>query len=90
MNNNELHDLLEKLHNQIEHSQSLSQQEIDQLRHLEGDIRGLLERSTDHAASSPPTIINQLENAIAAFEITHPTLAVTINELMAILSNAGI
>lgn len=90
MNDTELNDLLEKLHHQIEHTQSLTPEQQEHLHQIEGDIRELLDRSSTQAAKSQPDILQQLEDAVAIFEISHPTIAVTFTKLMAVLSNAGI
>lgn len=90
MSANDLHDLLAKLHSQIEHAQTLSKSDLDQLRDLEGELRALLARSQDQVTEPQPTILDQLDEGIRAFEVSHPTLAMTISEVMAILSNAGI
>lgn len=90
MNDNELNDLLEKLHLQIEHTQTLDADQQEQLRHIEGDIRKLLDRSPTKTTESQPAILTQLEGAITTYELTHPGLAMTFTKLMEILSNAGI
>ncbi len=90
MNDTELHDLLEKLHHQIENTQTLNTDQQEQLRHIEEDIRKLLDRSPNKTAEIHPDILQQMEDAIAIFEITHPTIAMTFTKLMAVLSNAGI
>jgi|GEM_PF-1606325 len=90
MENNNLHDLLEKLHSQIEDASALNKDDLEQLRALESDLRALLERSNAEAAEGQPSVLEQLEKSVGMFEVSHPTLAVTITDLMVILSNAGI
>ena len=90
MAENDLHELLEKLHSQIEQTQTLDQENLGQLRDLESDIRALLERSQNQKLEPQPPLLAQLEAEISTFEVTHPTLATALSELMAILSNAGI
>jgi hypothetical protein len=90
MDENNLHNLLEKLHSQIENAQTIGNEDLEQLRDLEADIRALLERSHDEVAEHQPTLFQRLEKAVGIFEVTHPTLAVTISDVMVILSNAGI
>ena len=90
MNENDLHDLLEKLHIQIESAQSIDQENLEQLRHLESDIRALLDRSKGETLGSEPKIARRLEEAVNLFEVTHPTLATVITDVMVVLGNAGI
>ena len=89
-NRTELNHLLERLHYQIEHAQSLDEDQVKQLSHLEKDIQDLLARSPAKAGGTPPDVIDQLENAVTSFEMSHPALAATFTKLMEILSNAGI
>ncbi len=90
MDQNNLHDLLEKLHGQIENAQTIGKEDLDQLRDLETDIRALLERSNLETVEHQPSMLDRLQNAVGIFEVSHPTLAVTITDVMVILSNAGI
>lgn len=90
MDENNLHTLLEKLHSQIENAQTIGKDDLEQLRDLEADIRALLERSNAAGVEQPPTLFKRLEESVGVFEVTHPTLAVTISDVMVILSNAGI
>lgn len=90
MDDNELNQLLQRLHSQIEHAQSLDEEQIQQLRHLEVDIQNLLARSPVKRGGSQVDILDQLESAVATFEMSHPSLAATFSKLMEILSNAGI
>lgn len=90
MDQNNLHDLLEKLHSQIENAQTIDKEDLEQLRDLETDIRALLERSNVETIEHEPSILNRLQDAVGLFEVTHPTLALTITDVMVILSNAGI
>ncbi len=89
MDENNLHDLLEKLHSQIENAQTIDPQDLAQLRDLETDIRALLERNQPEE-SEPPSVVQRMEKNIGLFEVTHPTLAVAITDILVTLSNAGI
>jgi hypothetical protein len=90
MNENDLHDLLDKFHNQIEQTPTIEKEDLEKLRDLESDIRALLDRSQNHPPESEPTILNRIEVFIGTFEVTHPKLALTLYDVMAVLSNAGI
>jgi hypothetical protein len=61
------------------------------LRHLYTDIRKRLESSgakKEPEADDP--ILERLQGTIDHFEATHPSLTLTLSEMMTILSNAGI
>ena len=90
MNDQELRTLLEKLHHEIEQTQTLDGKGQELLRHLEKDIRELLGRSEGESMQPRPTTFSELEDAVSYFEVTHPYLTATIEKLMLILSNAGI
>ena len=88
MDEKELRELLEKVHAEIEKTQSVDENGRELLRDLESDIRGLLARSQEK--QTEPPIVERLDNTIKYFEVTHPDLTATLSELMTILSNAGI
>lgn len=88
MDDKELRELLEKVHAEIEQTQSVDENGRELLRDLEADIRSLLARS--QKKQSEPPVVERLDNAIKYFEVTHPDLTATLSELMTILSNAGI
>ncbi len=88
MDDQELRNLLEKVHAEIGQTQSVDENGRELLRDLETDIRGLLERSQGDQIQLP--IVERLNNTIKHFEVTHPDLTATLSELMTILSNAGI
>ena len=90
MDDQEFHKLLEQLHQEIEQSKNVDAYEKDLLRHLSGDIRELLDRSESLPSQARPSMIQQLEEAVAYMEVTHPTVAATMSRLLAILSNAGV
>ena len=90
MNDQELHTLLEKLHEEINQTDNIADEDRALLTHIDGDIRALLERSEEDDEPSSPLDLRQLEDAIQRYEVTHPTLTITLTRLAAILSNAGI
>jgi hypothetical protein len=90
MDDQELRDLLENLHTEIQHTNSVDEKGRELLHDLEGDIRDLLERSESLSEQSNPSVILRLEESIYHFEATHPTLSEQLTRLMAVLSNAGI
>jgi hypothetical protein len=89
--NQNLRELLERLHNELEKTESIDEDGNEMLRHLAADIRRRLEgpgakRQTD--ADDP--ILKRLQGTIDHFEATHPSLTLTLSEMLTILSNAGI
>lgn len=89
MSDQDLRQLLEKLHNELEHTASMDERENEMLRHLDADIRTLLKRSGTKLERDEP-MMERLQDTIDHFEETHPTLTTMLSEMMTILSNAGI
>jgi len=90
MNDQELCQLLEKLHNEIEATQSVDARERELLRDLETDIRALLERCEAEQIQTHSMTIRRLEDAIEYMAVNHPTLTSMLSNMSTILSNAGI
>ncbi len=90
MDNQELRDLLERLHAEIERNEPLDDKEQELLQHLGEDIRELLARSEGEATQAETSMLMRLEESIQHYEITHPDLTLMLSKLLAILSNAGI
>lgn len=87
MNNQNLDDLLAKLHKEIEGTQSVDEKGQELLRDLSADIQELLARAEKKAA---PSMLVRMETSIDYFEVTHPELTSALSSLFTILSNAGI
>lgn len=90
MNDQELCQLLEKLHKEIEGTESVDEKERKLLHHLEADIRELLGRCDDEQIQSQPMTRRRLEDAIEYLEVNHPTLTAMLSQMSTILSNAGV
>jgi hypothetical protein len=90
MDNQELAKLLEQLHSEIEHTESIDEKGRELLRELGTDIRELLARSNNGQAQVQPSMIEQLEDSISRLEVTHPVLTSTLSRILETLSNAGI
>jgi polyhydroxyalkanoate synthesis regulator phasin len=88
MDNQELRRLLEQLHGEIEHTESIDEKGQEQLRDLATDIGKLLARSDD--AKAQTSLLERLEDSISYLEVTHPTLTQTMSRVLETLSNAGI
>ena len=89
MNDDELRQLLEELHQRIESTDTVDEQGREMLNHLSMDIRNLLERTGEPRRDTSKEI-NRLEESIRHFEVTHPTLTATLSQMLNILNNAGI
>ena len=89
MNDDELRQLLEELHQRIESTDTVDEQGREMLNHLSMDIRNLLERTGEPRRDTSQEI-NSLEESIRHFEVTHPTLTATLSQMLNILNNAGI
>ena len=87
MNDQKIRKLLEELHGELEHTQTVDEKGRALLRELSADINNLLERS---GAQADETMLERLQETIDHLEITHPKLTMALSEMMTILSNAGI
>ena len=90
MNDQELCQLLEKLHSEIEATRSVDARERELLQELDTDIRALLKRCEAEQVQSHPLTIRRLEDAIEYMAINHPTLTAMLSNMSTILSNAGV
>jgi len=86
-----LRELLERLNNELEQTESVDEHGQEMLRNLDADIRRRLGNSeTKRETDEDDSLLERLQGAIEHFEETHPTLTLTLSEMMTILSNAGI
>jgi hypothetical protein len=90
MDNEELREHLQDIHQEIEKTQTVDKNGSELLRDLDVDIRALLERSGELPGQLHPSLVRRLEGALNHFEITHPDLTLLISRLLESLSNAGI
>ena len=87
MSDTKLRHQLEKLHDEIQRTDTVDETGRKLLRDLDGHIRELLARSE---MESRPDLTLGLEDAIRHFEVTHPALTTALSDLLSALSNAGI
>ncbi len=86
-----LRDLLEQLHQELERTNTVDEKGNEMLRHLDADIRTLLKRSGQGAEiEADEPLLDRLQDTIDHLEATHPRLTTVLSEMMTILSNAGI
>ena len=90
MANEERRKALEEFRNQVAQAESLDEEGRNLLLSLEKEIQRLVDRSDDETDDVPDTVLEQLQQSIEHFEETHPTLTLTLSQMMTVLSNAGI
>ncbi len=90
MDDGDLRKLLEQLHGEIEHTETVDEKGRELLRHLGADIRELLDRSENEQVRPDASLVGRLEKTIDHFEVTHPTLSIIMSKVLETLSNAGI
>jgi len=79
--------LLLELHAELERAGTLTEQERELLSHLKDDVDDVLRRE---AMERDEPLGGRLQEAIGAFEATHPDLAVALQRVMDGLSQSGI
>ena len=89
MSDQNLRELLEKLHHELEQIEVTDEAERERLRHLDADIQRLLKRSGENLETDEP-LLERLQDSIDHFETTHPRLTMILSHMMTILSNAGV
>ena len=89
MTDQNLRELLEKVHNELERAETMDEKGKEMLRHLDADIRTLLKRSGTKVEADEP-VLERLQDTIDHFETRYPRLTMVLSEMMTILSNAGV
>lgn len=84
-----LHELLEKLENELQRIDVKDEAGRERLRHLEADIRSLRERSGEQE-DTDDSMLERFQDSIDHFEASYPEFTMMISQMMTILSNAGI
>jgi len=90
MEDPELRDTLEKLHQELEQTDDLDDESRQHLQHLMGDIRATLDREGDSTPEHYQSLGDQLNDSIQRYEISHPSLTAAMRHAMDILSGVGI
>jgi hypothetical protein len=86
----QLREHLERLHTELEETDSVDDEARRLLVEVMQDIRAVLDRSDDEPASSNPSLADRLAEATQRFEESHPTLAAMVGRVADTLSNLGI
>ena len=87
MANEERRKVLEEFRNQVAATENLDEKGGTLLQSLNAEIDRL---SEDEAADTPDTVLEQLQESIEHFQDTHPSLTMTLSQMLTALSNAGI
>jgi hypothetical protein len=88
MQEQHLRQMLEQLHSELQHTDTIDDRSRELLRSVLGDIEDLLERK--QKGPQHESIIERLREAVGAFEKTHPTLTVAIGGVADALAKMGI
>ncbi|MDQ3003952.1 MAG: DUF4404 family protein [Chloroflexota bacterium] len=87
MANEERRKVLEEFRSQVAQAETLDEKGRALLMSLDAEIARL---SEDEAAETPDTVLEQLQESIEHFQDTHPSLTMTLSQMLTALSNAGI
>lgn len=89
MDKQQLHQTLEQLHADLQHAQSLDDNERELLQSLAKDIQELLDRS-EASSQHYHSLGERLGAALLRFELSHPALTASIAEVVEALNRIGI
>lgn len=90
MTDNPVRDLLKQLHTTLEGASKFSDEDRKLLEHLAADIRTVLAKPGTPAAGSHQTLIDRLQAAVTRFEVSHPDLTATMEQVSKKLADMGI
>jgi polyhydroxyalkanoate synthesis regulator phasin len=83
----QIRNMLMQLHEELERTQTLNENEQAMMRHLMEDIQATLARASHQHSSS---IVERLEESVETLEVSHPTLSSMIRKALDTLNIAGI
>ena len=90
MSQNELHQSLEKMHEELRKVSSLDNESKNILLQISNDIKNLLKEPEEKVVDEKDDLISNLKDTAANFESEHPELAESIHLVIHTLSNMGI
>lgn len=90
MDTSHLQEMLEKLQSEIKNTQTLDAHQRELLLSLERDIEALLAETGEAKVRPQSSFLERLTEAQHQFEISHPTLTLTIGHVLDVLSQMGI
>lgn len=89
MNKHHLQGVLQDLHAELERTEVLAEDEKALLRHVNEDVERLLARTGD-TPQHEESLGDRLQENIALFETSHPSLTVAMQRVLDGLSQSGI
>jgi hypothetical protein len=81
-----LHQALQELHRELSRTPSLDAESQTLLETVLKDIQRALEANLPHE----PDVVDKLEESALSFELRHPSLAATLQQLVDLLRKAGV
>jgi len=90
MEDSNLRDTLEKLHQELDQISDLDDESRQRLEHLMGDIRTVLDQEEPSTAEHYQSLGDQLNDAIQRYEVSHPNLTAAMSHALDILSGVGL
>lgn len=90
MDDPELNEALEKLHQELDEVDDLDDESVQRLQHLESHIRTILEREQASATDEDEGLFDQIGESIEQYQISHPGITAALQHALDILSGAGI
>ena len=81
-----LRELLEKLHNELERTHSIDEEGREMLGHINTDIQKFLDPSEE----DDDTLFDRIQDAIDHFEVDHPAITSALSQILNALNSAGI
>jgi len=81
---------LARLHEELREAHRADPKSRQSLDDKMRDIKRLIDKSPDSAASPDDSVPDQLEGIAVQFEADHPTLAASVRRLVDLLSKVGI
>jgi glycyl-tRNA synthetase beta subunit len=90
MDKQQLHQMLEQLHAELSHTESVDAGDRELLKDLKADVQAILERADETSAEQYGSLSSRLSEIIKQYEISHPRLTWAMEEVLEILSRAGV
>jgi hypothetical protein len=90
MEDPELLEALEKLHQELDEAEDLDDESRQKLQHLAVHIRTVLDREEADDAEEDESFFEQIGESIQEYQASHPGLTAALQHALDILSGAGI
>ena len=90
MDKQQLHEILERLHTELQHTRSVDERDREILRALAQDIQVLLDPAAPGQLHQYRSLGGRLAEAVRHFEASHPTLTLTLGQAVDTLAKMGI